>query len=237
MKILITQPTFLPWIGYFDLISKTDIIVFLDDVQFEKRSWQQRNRIKTANGLEWITLPVFSKGKRSQLIKDVNIDVSNKSIKKIKKTIELNYQKSLYSNSYLDDFNKCFEDNLKKKKLLNFNIKLIKFFLDILKIKKEIFFSSDLNISSSKGEKILSICKHFKANQYITTEGANKYLKDYLHLFDQHQIEIFTHSYCHPLYKQCFPPFSSHASIIDLIFNEGKESLNILNVGSLKLFK
>ena len=66
MKLLITQPTFLPWIGYFDLIEKSDLIVFLDDVQFEKRSWQQRNQIKTANGLEWFSIPVFTKGRRLQ---------------------------------------------------------------------------------------------------------------------------------------------------------------------------
>ena len=71
MKLLVTQPTFLPWIGYFDLIDQSDLIVFLDDVQFEKRSWQQRNRIKSASGLQWVTISTEVKGRRHQLIKEV----------------------------------------------------------------------------------------------------------------------------------------------------------------------
>ena len=237
MKILITQPTFLPWIGYYDLIEKSDITVFLDDVQFERRSWQQRNKIKTANGLEWITLPVLSKGNRAQLIKDVTIDLSNKSILKIKKTIEFNYKKSIYFDHYYNDFVKCFDINLEKKNLLNLNTCLIKHFLKILKIKKDIFYSSEVNIVGSKSMKIINICNYFKAKKYISTLGSENYLKNDLMLFHENKIEILIHNYVHPIYKQCFSPFSSHACIIDLIFNEGNKALKILNIGELNLLK
>ena len=235
MKILITQPTFLPWIGYFDLIEKSDIIVFLDDVQFERRSWQQRNKIKTPNGLQWITLPVFSKGKRPQLIKDVQIDLTNNCIAKIKKSIELNYKKSDFFNVHYKDLIKSFDENLKKKNLLSFNIGLIKYFLEILKLKKDFFYSSHLNIVKTKSKKIIDICNYFSAKTYITTFGAKDYLSNDLRLFDDNKIEILTHHYVHPVYKQCFLPFAPYASIIDLIFNEGDKSFQILNIGNIKL--
>lgn len=234
MKLLITQPTFLPWIGYFDLIEKSDIVIFLDDVQFDKRSWQQRNKIKTSNSLQWLTLPVFSKGKRSQLINEVEIDISRNLILKIQKSIELNYKRSLFFNDYFDDFIRCFNDNLKTKNLSKFNIGLIKYFLNILNLEKKIFYSSELNISGSKIEKIINICNHFNIKNYITTLGAKDYLKDNYKQFEKNNINILFHKYVHPTYRQCFKSFLPYASIIDLIFNEGGKSLEILNIGKLE---
>ena len=233
MKILITQPTFLPWIGYFDLIEKSDFVVFLDDVQFEKRSWQQRNKINTYQGLRWITLPVLNKGKREQLIRDVKIDLTSKNIEKIKKTIEHNYKKSKYFEHFATDLMRCFDENLRKGWLLGLNVALIEYFLKIFKIKRKFCYSSNLKISSNKSKKIVDICNHFNAKTYITTAGSNEYLKKDINIFYENKIYILTHSYDHPNYRQCFSPFSSHASIIDLLFNEGDKSFEILNVGKL----
>ena len=233
MKILITQPTFLPWIGYFDLIEKSDLVVFLDDIQFEKRSWQQRNKINTYQGPTWITLPVLNKGKRQQLIKDVKIDLTSKNILKIKKTIEYNYKKTEYFNYFSTDFMNCFDENIQKGSLLELNIALIEHFLKILKIKRKFYYSSSLQIPTSKSKKILDICNYFNVKTYITTAGANEYLKKDINIFNSNKINILSHSYDHPIYRQCFSPFSSYLSIIDLLFNEGNKSLQILNVGKL----
>lgn len=233
MKILITQPTFLPWLGYFDLIEKSDLVVFLDDVQFDKRSWQQRNQIKTTNGLEWLTIPVFTKGKRAQKIKDTKINIDENFLTKVRRTIQLNYSKSDYYNIYYNKFIKIFEKTLKTKNLLTINLELIKFFLETLKLKKKIILSSELNIKSSKSKKIIEICNYFNAKNYISTKGSLEYLKKDFELFKVNQIKIFVHDYNHPEYNQSFLPFVPFASILDLIFNEGSSSLKILNVGKL----
>ena len=73
-RVAIMQPTYLPWSGYFGLMQSVDVFVLLDSVQFARRSWQQRNQIKTANGAQWLTVPVQSKGKRDQLICEVELD-------------------------------------------------------------------------------------------------------------------------------------------------------------------
>jgi hypothetical protein len=233
MKILITQPTFLPWIGYFDLIEKSDLIVFFDDVQFDKRSWQQRNQIKTANGLEWLSIPVFTKGKRFQKIKDVKINIDENFFSKVKTKVQLNYNKSKYYNTYYNDFIEILEKTLSTKNLLTINLKLIEFFIKTLRLKKKIILSSELNIKSSRSKKIIEICNYFNVKNYISTNGSLEYLKNDFELFKTNQIKIFLHKYDHPQYNQSFSPFKPYASILDLIFNEGNNSLKILNVGKL----
>ena len=88
--VAIMQPTYLPWSGYFGLIESVDIFVILDNVQFEKRSWQQRNQIKTPNGSIWLTVPIFSKGKRDQTIQNTKINRDDEFSRRHKKSIELN---------------------------------------------------------------------------------------------------------------------------------------------------
>ena len=100
--VAIMTPTFLPWAGYFNMIKCSDIFIFLDDIQYKKRSWQQRNRIIefSKNDYLWLTVPVKSKGKYYQKFKDVEIDLEDKNYNKISKTIKFNYQSSPYFNDF-----------------------------------------------------------------------------------------------------------------------------------------
>ena len=102
MKIAISQPTYLPWIGYFDLIDQVDVFVLLDDVQFEKRSWQQRNRIKTPLGLQWLTVPVISRGRREQLINQVEIETPQFSRDHCR-AVEHNYRRAQFFEHYFNE--------------------------------------------------------------------------------------------------------------------------------------
>ena len=102
MRVAIMQPTYLPWSGYFGLLQSVDLFVYLDDVQFEKRSWQQRNQIKTANGAQWLTVPVLSKGKREQKINEVQIDTTSKFSEKHIKSIQHSYRKSPFFHKHSD---------------------------------------------------------------------------------------------------------------------------------------
>ena len=102
MKVAISQPTYLPWSGYFDLIDQVDVFILLDDVQFEKQSWQQRNRIKTPVGLQWLTVPVVFRGRLGQLIKDVEIRTAD-FCRDHCRAIELNYRRAEFFGTYFED--------------------------------------------------------------------------------------------------------------------------------------
>ena len=136
-SISINQPTFLPWVGWFDLVDHSDVFVVLDDVQFSKQSWQQRNRIRTSKGLEFITIPVKNKDK--QTILDVEI-AENHFEKKIIKSIFTNYKKSKFFDKYFDEFSDIINQSTKSHKLSLLNLNLIKWLAEKLNIKKNFFY-------------------------------------------------------------------------------------------------
>jgi hypothetical protein len=224
MKIGISQPTFLPWQGYFALINYVDEFIFLDDVQFEKRSWQQRNKIKYIGNELLLTVPVITKNKHNQKINEVLIDQNSNYIDKHLKTIKLAYSKTKYFDLYfpkiLNIYNKDFE------KLIDLNKNLIDFFLIELNITKKFSFSSDLKLSENKHFLIDKICKIKKCTTYISTKGS----QDYLNLIDNkdinYKIEYF--SFKNQLYQQTTGSFIKFLSIIDLLFNEGENSKSYL---------
>ena len=237
MKLLVTQPTFLPWIGYFDLIDQSDLIVFLDDVQFDKRSWQQRNRIKSVSGLQWLTISTEVKGKRHQLIKEVILDNKIDQFPKIYKKIKNNYNNAKYFKKYEKKFFEILRNGLDTKSLLKLNLSTINYFMEQLKIKKKILLSSEINIPGIRSQKIINICNHFNCNKYISTIGSKDYLKKDKKLFSKNKIDIYLHNYKHPKYSQLYNDFIPNASILDLLFNEGINSLKIIKSGRLNFFK
>ena len=173
--IAINQPTFLPWIGWFDLADQSDIFVILDDVQFSKQSWQQRNRIRTSKGLEYITIPIKKKKGINQTI--LETDISNKIIgKKILKSIINNYKKSKFFNKYFDEFSLIVNNSLANGKLVFLNISLIMWLKKILKINKSFFLASEINVRGKRAEYISKICEFYSCDLYISPEGASNYL-------------------------------------------------------------
>ena len=147
--ISISQPTFLPWTGLFDLIDSVEKFIFLNDVQFVRRDWQQRNKIISNKVISWISLPVIKKD-RSQLINETEIAKEFKYKNKLIKTIKNNYSKSKYYKNYIDEFENKFTECLKLKFLDDLNIELMKWFIEKIGIKTELFKSSDLNIAKKK---------------------------------------------------------------------------------------
>jgi len=217
MKIAISQPTFFPWQGYFSLINYVDEFVFLDDVQFEKRSWQQRNKIKYMGKELLLTVPVITKNKYNQKINEVLIDQNSNYIDKHLKTIKLAYSKTKYFELYfpkiLDIYNKNF------KKLIYFNKNLINFFLIELNIIKKISFSSDLKLSENKHFLIDKICKLKKCTTYISTKGSQEYLNLINNKNISYKIKYF--DFKNEAYQQTSGEFIKYLSIVDLIFNQG----------------
>ena len=227
MILGISQPTFLPWIGYFAFLDSLDKLVFLDNVQFDKRSWQQRNNIKLHNQKHLITVPVKSKGKFSQKISDVEI-FENEQIELIKKKIFFAYKKAKYFSKYYQNI--CNILDKKHKFLFDLNIDLIKFFIRELDIKIVIDYSSDYSLTLKKENLIFEICKKNNCKKYLTTIGSKSYL-DNFKTIPGSNIQILYYEYEDIEYTQLYNNFIPRLSIIDLLFNEGKDSIKIIRNG------
>jgi hypothetical protein len=233
-KVVIMQPTCLPWLGYFDLIDQADVFVFLDNVQFEKQSWQQRNRIRTHKGLEWVTIPVLIKGRFGQMIKDVEINQSvfpDKHLKQIKQ----NYGRAEYFKVYFDEFAEVFEKAYKGMNLCDLNISIIRWLCSKLSISIHFVRSSELKASGRRSELLVNILKELGVDVYISPLGSSEYLDKEFVLFRENNISLFYQNYVHPEYNQVYKPFVSHASCIDLLFNEGERSVLIIRSGRREL--
>jgi hypothetical protein len=229
MKIAICQPTYLSWIGYFDLIDQVDVFVLLDDVQFEKQSWQQRNRIKTPTGLQWLTVPVIFRGRSGQLIKDVEIR-DNEFWRDHSRAIELNYRRSRFFDTYFHALTSHLVTKASAR-LVDLNLQLIKWLMEVIGIKTRLVVSSWQKQTGKRTEFLANICRSLNATQYISPIGSAAYLLEEQDLMLNRGIDVVFQNFEHPEYRQIFPPFLPFASAIDLIFNEGDRSLEILRSG------
>lgn len=230
MKVAISQPTYLPWLGYLDLIDQADAFVFLDTVQFEKRSWQQRNRIKRREGLSLLTVPVKVKGRFEQKIEDVEIS-SRHFVRKHLRSLETNYRRAPFFGKYFPVVAKILETQANTGGLAELNIRLIEWVCNALGVKTLLLRSSQTKHEGSRSELLLSLCGALGADCYISSSGSAQYLLRDSPRFAVAGIEVFFQQYEHPRYRQQFPPFISHASVIDLLFNEGERSLEIIRSG------
>jgi hypothetical protein len=219
------QPTYLPWLGYFGLMQSVDLFVLLDFVQFARRSWQQRNQIKTANGPLWLSVPVHTKGKRDQLISEVEIDYGHDFPQTHQKTLEMNYKKSANFDVYSSQVFKIL--NTKNQYLSELTMSLIHWLKNALGITTEIRLASEFMRSGTKADLLASICEQVAATEYISPPGSKDYL-DESNAFSERNIPIRYFHFNHPEYTQRFGAFLPNMSVIDLLFNCGKESLFLL---------
>lgn len=227
-KVGIMQPTYLPWVGYFEMIAASDVFIFLDDVQFSKKSWQQRNRIKGANGPFWLTIPVQQRNGPFQKIQEVRIDNATAWQKKHLKSIEIAYIKSPHLAIYLHALRAVYEQEWTF--LADFNIALISMLMATLDIHTPTIRSSSMGVTVDGNEKIIELCRKVEADELYDTAGARVFIDD--ELFAQAGITVTYQDYAHPEYRQPHGDFVSHMSIIDLLLSEGGNSLSIIRSGA-----
>ncbi len=222
MLIAIHQPQYLPWLGYLDKIDKADIFVILDNVQFKKNEWQNRNRIKTSQGYQWITVPVLFRF--PEKISEVRINNRSNWSRKHLHALTTNYSKS----PYFTDYKSFFEDMLSHNwdRLIDINIEVIKFLISALGVKTKLVIASDLDLREGPTERLIDICKTLNGNKYLSGKDGNKYMN--LGLFDKEGIKVIFQDFKHPVYNQLFGDFEPFMSAIDLLFNYGDKSLEIL---------
>lgn len=221
MIVSINQPAYLPWLGYFDRIIKSDIHVVLDHVQFEKNSMVNRNKIRTHQDSTMLTVPVLTKGKFQDLsINTLEIDVRQPWRKKHWKAIQQNYSKAPYFKLYapfLEElYSKDWSDLLSIIKEINV------FAFDALNVETKIIYSSDMDIEGEKSDLVLNICKSLTAKTYISGPFGRDYLDQAS--FDNAGIELEFHDYDHPEYDQVHGSFEPYMCIFDLLFNHGPDS-------------
>ena len=234
MKIAIAQPTYLPWLGYFDLIDQVDTFVLLDSVQFEKQSWQQRNRIKGPAGLQWLTVPVKIAGRSSQRIREVEI-AELQFWKKHLNLVRAQYRQAAYFNEFFPQFSTILEES-SPGSLATLNLRLIEWMMRCLRITVPLISSSDLQVDGRKSALNLAICEKLGATTYYSAIGSAGYLLADVTSFAERKIEVCFQNYTHPQYKQLFPPFCPHASTLDLILNEGSRSMEVIRTGRAEPF-
>jgi hypothetical protein len=229
-RIAIMQPTYLPWCGYFGMMHSVDLFIFLDSVQFDKRSWQQRNQIKSANGAQWLTVPVLSKGKRTQKINQVELDISSKFDAKHIKSIDHNYKKT----SYFDETSESIFSAMKRTELnlAEYNIGIVETINKLLGITTKTICSSNLSSNGNKADLLSSICVEVGATEYISPPGSKSYI-DETDAFDKVNLPVKYFKFKHPTYKQLYGDFIENISIVDLLMNCGNKSLNLIESGAI----
>jgi hypothetical protein len=223
MKVAIIQSNYIPWKGYFDIIHDVDLFIFYDDVQFTKNDWRNRNKIKTPNGTQWLTIPVGQDINR--LISEVTIDNSLWQGKHWK-TLQHNYQKAPYFYLYQE----FFEDFYLKHTWTNLSVMnqyLIKHIAMFLGIDVQFKNSDEYSPVGKKQERILDILTKANATTYVSGDRAKSYIDQTE--FDNLGITLTYKSYLnYPEYQQLSQPFDHYVSIVDLLFNCGTESASMI---------
>ena len=220
---MIRQPGYMPNIGFFKKIEYSDIFVFLDDTQFSKDQYDNRNKIKTKSNSKWISVPLKRPVFRKKL-NQVVISYDSEWIKSHSELIYQNYKDAPYFSSYWNEIKKILEQ--KSNLLIDLNLNLISYFLKILQINTTTIRSSELKITKTKTQRLVDICTQVNASCYISGIGGKNVVDE--SLFKNSNIKLTYENSIHPNYNQIHGNFMKNMSIIDLIFNEGEKSSEIL---------
>jgi len=221
MIVTIHQPEHMPYFGFLDKVNKADVFVILDDVQFKKNNFQNRNQILTHNGPKWLSIPV-------QMKNVINKNINNrKTIANWKETYRNKLVHTYKKHAYFDETIEWIDEILliQSNKLIDYNLAILKTMFKILNIKTEIIYASDLNIQTQKTQRLYDINKMLNATHYLAGQGAI----DYLDVDIFKDIKILKHELTHPVYTQydasTFTPFMSS---LDFFMNIGTDKLSRL---------
>ena len=225
MKVLVVlQPSYLPWLGFFDQLNKADVFIYYDCVQYDKNGWRNRNKIKSATGAKWITVPVKNARRSKQALLNTEIAVEHRWEQKHIKMLKEAYSRSKYLDLYMPDLEKIL---LKKHERLvdliyEINAKVIGW----LGIETKVLRASEFPLEGDRSHRLLNLCHSVGASAYLSGSSARSYLET--SIFEKTGVSVIWQDYLHPVYNQLHGPFLSHLSIVDLLFNEGPDSKHIL---------
>ena len=220
--VSIHQPGYIPWLGFFKKILYSDVFVFLDDAKYVPKDWHSRNKIRTSQGDSLLSIPI--KKNSGENINEVKIFNESNWSRIHKKTIKIAYQKAEFFNEYWDEFSSIYDK--KFERLLDLNLEIIYFILKKLDIQTKTLLSSDMKIVERGSDRNLKICEVLDADVYLSGSHGVNYLKE--EDFTKKNITVEYQNFQHPVYRQPYQPFIPNMGAIDLLFNEGENSINIL---------
>ena len=230
MKCVILQPSYIPWRGYFHQIFQADTFIFYDDVKYDKNGWRNRNRIKTPQGMKWLSIPVFTKGVETNHtpINQIKINWDRDWISNHWNTIYMSYHKAPYFDFYAEKLKPEFQQH--PTLLADFTISLTVKIASLLGIQDVRFLrSSNLeNIGGEKTERLIPILQSVGADQYISGPSARDYIDRSQFIKAGIHLEYMTYDY--PQYPQLYPPYDPQVSILDLMFMVGQDALNYIQL-------
>jgi hypothetical protein len=222
--VVVLQPSYLPWLGFFDQIRRSSVFVYYDDVQFDKNGWRNRNRIRNGDAPLWLTVPVRQNGRFGQAILETEIDRSQPWALRHTRSLRQCYARAPFLNLYMDEL----EELLHRpwSLLCDLDMAAVALICRWLELEQPLHRASELGIQGGQTERLLSICRHFGASRYLSGAAATCYLD--VELMESHGVAVEFQDYRHPVYPQRGGPFLPYLSIIDLLFNMGPGSLEIL---------
>jgi len=221
-KVAILQSNYIPWKGYFDLINMVDEFIIYDDCQYTKRDWRNRNRIKTAKGTIWLTIPVMSKSRSKSRIFDIKVIDKHWSIKHLR-SISFNYKNSPFFHDISAILEETYSRLGSERYLSKINHSFIAAICGLLSIQTKIVPSSQYDVPDSDAtDKIVSLCRQANASRYLSGPAARQYLDTSRFESIGCQVDWMRYE-GYPEYPQLHPPFEHSVSIIDLLANVGRE--------------
>lgn len=222
MRAVIMQPGYLPWMGYFDLLKAADLFLVYDHCQFDKDSWRNRNRVKTSQGIQWLTVPVLTKGQEKPTNREIKINNKINWNRKHLKSLEMNYRKARHFQTVYP----MMEQILSRQwdYLIDLNMAFVLKISEFLQIDSRIEFTSQLKLDlpPDRNDKLVAMCKSVQADEFYEPSGGKGYINP--ESFAANQIKLVFQEYEHPVYPQLFGDFVSHLSVVDLLMNCGPES-------------
>lgn len=223
MKVGIIQSNYIPWRGYFDFIDSVDLFIFHDDLQYTKNDWRNRNKIKTSQGTQWLSVPVHYKH-TAQKIDETPIDYSQNWIRKHLQNLQQWYRTAPYFDRYYPTLHSLLQ--VPYDSISQLNITLCKWIMKELHIVTPLQISREFNPQGSKTERLIDLLKKVNATTYLSGPNAKAYLDE--STFHRHHIQLEYKSYEYPLYPQLWGSFVGNVTVLDLLFNVGPSSRTYL---------
>jgi len=227
--LVVLQPGYLPWLGFFDQFRRADIFVYYDDVQYDTHGWRNRNRIKTQRGPQWLTVPVRHAGLGLPRLLDVAIDTRTPWARKHVSSIRQAYARAPFLSRYLPALEAVLQQSWER--LVDLDIAVAELMCTWFGLSRRVERSSMLGIDGDKSVRLLNVCTHFGARRYLSGNAAQEYLDT--GLFARAGVDVEWQNFRHPTYPQLHGEFTPYLSALDLVLNCGDGARGILEGGGL----
>jgi hypothetical protein len=225
-RVAILQSNYIPWKGYFDIIRSVDEFIIFDEAQYTRRDWRNRNRIKTPHGMMWLTIPVKVKGRFNQRISETQVS-SPYWAEDHWKTIQHMYAKAPCFREFRPVFAALYASAAQETYLSRINYLFLRGICDLLGIRTRLSWSSDYALPVGKNDRLISLCQQVDGSVYLSGPSAKAYMD--MRVFQEANIQVEWMDYSgYPEYAQLYPPFDHAVSILDLIFNEGRDAARFM---------